>query len=55
MEDTAHLYKVIYDAYKSAFNKKFDIELNKVPVEIYVETQDTPLVSNGIYSVMKDE
>lgn len=55
MEDTAHLYKVIYDAYKSAFNKKFDIELNKVPVEIYVETQDTPLISNGIYSVMKDE
>ena len=55
MEDTAHLYKVIYDAYKSAFNKKFDIELNKVPVEIYVETQDTPLVSNGIYSVIKDE
>lgn len=54
MEDTAHLYKVIYDAYKSAFNKKFDIELNSVPVEIYVETQDTPLVSNGIYSIIND-
>lgn len=55
MEDTAHLYKVIYDAYKSAFNKKFNIELNRVPVEIYVETQDTPLVSNGIYSVLNDQ
>jgi predicted nucleotidyltransferase len=55
IEDTLNLHKVIYNAYKSAFNKKFEIELNKVPVEIYVETQDTPLVSNGIYSVMNDE
>ena len=52
--DTLNLYKVIYNAYKSAFNRKFEIELNKVPVELYVETQDTPLVSNGIYSVMND-
>ena len=55
IEDTLNLHKVIYNTYKSAFNKKFEIELNKVPVEIYVETQDTPLVSNGIYSVMNDE
>lgn len=54
IEDTLKLHKVIYNAYKSAFNKKFEIELNNVPVEIYVETQDTPLVSNGIYSVMND-
>ena len=54
IEDTLDLHKVIYDAYKSAFNKKFEIELNKVPVEVYVETQDTPLVSNGIYSVIND-
>lgn len=55
IEDTLNLHKVIYNAYKSAFNRKFEIELNSVPVEVYVETQDTPLVSNGIYSVMKDE
>jgi predicted nucleotidyltransferase len=54
IEDTLDLHKVIYDAYKSAFNKKFEIELNNVPIEIYVETQDTPLVSNGIYSVVND-
>lgn len=53
--DTLKLHKVIYDAYKSNFNKKFEIELNKVPVELYIETQDTPLVSNGIYSVIKNE
>lgn len=55
IEDTLNLHKVIYDAYRSAFNKKFEIELNKVPIELYVETQDTPLVSNGIYSVMNDK
>lgn len=53
--DTLNLYKVIYNAYKSAFNKNYEIELNGVPVEVYVETQDTPLVSNGIYSVVNDE
>ena len=55
IEDTLKLHKVIYDAYKSSFNKKFEIELNTVPVELYVEIQDTPLVSNGIYSVLNDE
>lgn len=55
IEDTLKLHKVIYDAYKSNFNRKFEIELNSVPVELYVETQDTPLVSNGIYSVLEDE
>lgn len=55
IKDTLKLHKVIYDAYKSSFNKKFEIELNSVPVELYVETQDTPLVSNGIYSVLKDD
>ena len=55
IKDTIDLHKVIYDAYKSNFNKKFDIELNKVPVELYIEIQDTPLVSNGIYSVVRDE
>lgn len=54
MADTAPLYKAIYNAYKSIFNKKFDINFYSVPVEVYVETQDTPLVSNGIYSVMQD-
>ena len=55
MEDTLTLYKAIYNAYKAAFNRKFDISFYSVPVEIYVETQDTPLVSNGIYSVQENK
>lgn len=55
MTDTLALYKAIYNAYKAAFNRKFDISFYSVPVELYVETQDTPLVSNGIYSVQKNK
>lgn len=59
-----NLYPVVYDAYKSLFNSKYDIDFYGIPVEIYVETSDTALEedrkksalkSNGIYSVLKNE
>lgn len=50
-KDTNKLYPVIYDAYKSLFNKKFEIKFYNIPIELYVENQDTPVVSNGIYSI----
>ena len=46
-----NLYPLLYGAYKSLFNKKLDIDFYGIPVEIYVETNATPLRSNGIYSV----
>jgi len=46
-----NLYPLLYGAYKSLFNKKLDIDFYGIPVEIYVETDRTPLRSNGIYSV----
>jgi predicted nucleotidyltransferase len=55
LEDPAKLYPLIYDAYKSLFNKRLDIKFYEIPVEIYVETQETPLVSNGIYSVKNNK
>lgn len=55
LEDPDNLYPALYQAYKSAFNKKYNIEFYGIPVEVYIECQDTPLVSNGIYSVMNDE
>lgn len=54
-EDPDGLYPIIYNAFKSAFNKKYDIYFYDVPVEVYIESTDTPLVSNGIYSVMYDK
>lgn len=46
-----HLAK-LYSAYRSLFNKKFDIDFYGIPVELYVETEDSVTVSNGIYSVL---
>ena len=35
-------------------NSKFDVSFYGIPVEIYVETGDTPLISNGVYSIKND-
>ena len=55
LDDPSSLYPLIYDAYKSLFNKRLDIKFYDIPVEVYVETQETPLVSNLVYSVQNDE
>jgi predicted nucleotidyltransferase len=55
LEDPNKLYPLIYDAYKSLFNKRLEIKFYDIPVEVYVETQETPLVSNGVYSIKNDE
>jgi len=46
-----NLYPALYGAYRSLFNKKLDINFYDIPVELFVETEDMPTVSNGIYSV----
>lgn len=50
-----NLYPLLYGAYKSLFNKKMNINFYGIPVEVYVETDDTPLRSNGIYSVKDND
>lgn len=50
-----HLYPLIYSAYRSMFNKKFDISFFGIPVELFVETEDIATISNGEYSVKDDE
>ena len=42
----------LYSAYRTIFNKTLDIAFYDIPVEIYVETENSALVSNGVYSVM---
>lgn len=49
------LYPKIYSAYRSLFNKNIDIDFYGIPVELYVEIEDTPRVSNGIYSVRNNQ
>ena len=55
LECPDNLYPLLYGAYKSLFNKKMDINFYGIPVEVYVETDDTPLRSNGIYSVKDND
>jgi predicted nucleotidyltransferase len=45
----------LYSAYRSLFNKNLDIEFFGIPLEIFVETEDSARVSNGIYSVKKNK
>lgn len=55
LECPDNLYPLLYSAYKSLFNKELDINFYGIPVEIYVETDDTPLRSNGIYSIKAND
>ena len=46
--------KIIYDAYKSLFNTKYDITIKGINAEIYVENKDKlSNVSSGVYSFNK--
>ena len=45
----------LYGAYRTIFNKQLNIVLYDIPLEIFVETEDSNRVSNGIYSVKKNK
>lgn len=51
----AELAEALYSAYRSLFNKQLDIALYDIPLEIFVEIEDSPRVSNGVYSVKKNK
>ena len=48
------LIQILFQAEKSAFNKKYDIKIKGLEAEIYVEDVLTSAISNGIYSVLQD-
>ena len=45
----------LYSAYRSLFNKRLDISIYDIPLELFVEIEDTPRTSNGVYSVKKNK
>ena len=51
----ADLGAALYSAYRSVFNKQLDIKICGIPLEIFVEIEDSPRVSNGVYSVNKNK
>ena len=52
---SAEIAGAIYSAYRSLFNKNLDIEFFGIPIEIFVETEGSTRVSNGVYSVKKNK
>lgn len=45
------LLQNLYDSKKANYNRKFDIEIRGLQVELYVQDIRSGIVSNGIYSV----
>jgi predicted nucleotidyltransferase len=52
---TPDVAAALYGAYRTIFNKNLEISLYDIPLEIFVETEDSARVSNGIYSVKKNK
>lgn len=49
------LVQIACNAEKALFNKAYDITIHGVEVELYVEDVKTGAVSNGVYSLFKEE
>lgn len=49
------LMRILYDYIKNSFNDKYDITIKGRDVEVYLEDINTSAITNGIYSLFKDE
>lgn len=49
------LLQSIYNDKKNDFNKKYDLEIYNIPVEVYIEDIKSMNATNGIYSILKNE
>lgn len=54
LSNNVDLMQTLFNAEKTNFNKDYDININGVNCEIYVEDVRSSAVSNGVYSVMQD-
>lgn len=45
------LYPLLYSAYRSMFNRNYDITIKGIPAELFVEMDEPLARSNGIYSL----
>ncbi len=53
--DSNEYLNKLYLAYKTIFNLRYDITINDIPIELYVDNiNTTTLTANGIYSVKND-
>ena len=52
-EDTC-LLQILYNYVKASFNKRHDISIKGLPVEVYIQDVNSNSVSNGIYSLQEE-
>ena len=55
MDASREILLALYNLQKSSFNQNYDISIHGVPVELYVEDIQANTVSNGIYSLYREE
>jgi predicted nucleotidyltransferase len=55
MKYELEIANALYSAYRTLFNKNLDINIYNIPLELYVEVENTPRNSNGVYSIKKDK
>ena len=49
------VYQELFHAKKNLYNESHDITINGIPVELYVQDANVPVVSLGEYSVLKNK
>lgn len=50
-----NVLSLLYNYFKKNFNDRYDISIHGVPVELYIEDIGSSAVSNGIYSLYREE
>lgn len=54
-ENEVELYKELFDLKKVIFNMKHDIKILNYDVELYIQDEEEPHESTGVYSILFDE
>lgn len=49
-----NILQQLYNAKKSSFNDKYDIDIYGIPIELYIEDVSSGNATNGRYSLLKD-
>ena len=49
------ILRMLYNSKKNSFNDNYDLTINDIPVELYIEDIKDGNATNGRYSLMKDE
>ena len=55
MDASEEILTVLYNALKTKFNKDYELSIKGIDIELYIEDMNSSAVSNGIYSIYKDE